>query len=101
MPEAASTLNVLTADIESLKHVLEKGRLRSVDLVDRYLDQIEKHDGYLHAMLSKPTRQSLRTVAAKLDRERDAGRIRSPLHGIPIIIKVAFYPIQCEFPVGD
>lgn len=89
MSKPTPALNVLTADIRSLNDLLERGRLKSVDLIDRYLDQIEKHDGYLHAMLSKPTRQNLKIVAAKLDHERDIGKIRSPLHGIPIIIKVA------------
>lgn len=88
MSTTTAAFNVLTADVKLLKNLLEKGTLKSTDLVNRYLDQIEKHDGYLHAMLSKPTRQSLQTIASCLDEERKAGSIRSPLLGIPIIIKV-------------
>ena len=88
MSTTTAAFNVLTADVKLLKNLLEKGTLKSTDLVNRYLDQIEKHDGYLHSMLSKPTRQSLQTIASSLDEERKAGSIRSPLHGIPIIIKV-------------
>ncbi|TVY19360.1 putative amidase [Lachnellula arida] len=94
MSTTTAAFNVLTADVKLLKNLLEKGTLKSTDLVNRYLDQVEKHDGYLHAMLSKPTRQSLQTIASSLDEERKAGSIRSPLHGIPIIIKdnIATHP---------
>lgn len=66
-----STLDVLTADIKSLTDALESGSLRSVDPIDRYVDQIEKHDHYLHAMLSLPSRESLKDFPSKLDHERD------------------------------
>ncbi|VUC23995.1 unnamed protein product [Clonostachys rosea] len=79
---------ILGADAAFLLHLLEAGSLKSVDIVNQYLDQIEKHDGYLHAMLSMPSRQALRAVAASLDDEHAAGRLRGPLHGIPIIIKL-------------
>lgn len=65
MSKHTSALNVLTADIQYLKDILEKGSLRSVDLIDRSLDQIEKHDHYLHTILSLPLRQSLEVIASK------------------------------------
>ncbi|KAK4456218.1 putative amidase [Podospora aff. communis PSN243] len=79
--------DVLTADAKQLADLLDKGSLKSVDLVDRYLDQIEKHDGYLHAVISKPSRQALHAIARGLDEERKAGKLSSGLHGIPIVIK--------------
>ncbi|KAG0648046.1 amidase [Hyphodiscus hymeniophilus] len=98
MSTTTAALNVLTADVKLLKTLLERGTLKSADLVNWYLDQIEKHDGYLHAMLSKPTRQKLQIIASSLDEERRAGTIRSPLHGIPIIIKVSLVPLQTVVP---
>jgi amidase len=95
MSKSTVALNVLTADVKLLKDLLEKGTLKSVDLVDRYLDQIEKHDGYLHAMLSIPSRQNLRTIASALDEERNSGTLRGPLHGIPVIIKVELHLAFC------
>ena len=89
MPNVLS-LDVLTADVKLLQNLLENGRTTSVNLVDSYLAQVHKHDGYLHAMLSMPSRDSLRNAAAKLDEERLRKKIRSPLHGIPIVVKVFF-----------
>ena len=83
-----TAISLLTADVRSLKDLLERGALTSVDLIDQYLEQIAKHDGYLHAMLSIPSRQILHTAASALDQERQSGKLRGPLHGIPIIIKV-------------
>ncbi|KAH8587275.1 amidase signature domain-containing protein [Bisporella sp. PMI_857] len=87
MSKSTVAVNLLTADVKLLKDLLEKGTLKSGDLVDRYLDQIDKHDGYLHAMLSIASRQNLRAIASALDEERNSGRLRGPLHGIPVIIK--------------
>ena len=84
-----SAFDVLTADARTLKELLAEGSLKSVDLVDRYLEQIEKHDGYLHAVMSIPPKDNLLATAATLDEERKSGKLRSPLHGLPIIIKVS------------
>ncbi|MCJ1357711.1 MAG: hypothetical protein MMC33_007707 [Icmadophila ericetorum] len=94
MSKRMSVFNVLTADVKCLKDLLEKGSLKSVDLVDGYLDQIERLDSYHHAMISIPSRQTLQTIAADLDEERTSGSVRGPLHGIPIIIKdnIATHP---------
>ena len=91
-------LDVLTADVKLLQHLLESGSIKSVDLVDSYLTQIHKHDDYLHAMLSMPFHDSLRKIAADLDEERLNRKIRSPLHGIPIVIKVFRRPWVRESP---
>lgn len=61
--------------------------------MDLYLDQIHRHDGYLHGMLSMPSRDALQRIAAVLDEERTAGKVRSKLHGIPVILKAAV-PMQ-------
>ena len=92
------SVNALTADVHLLQTLLGEGSIKSVDLVNTYLAQIRKHDDYLHAMLSKPSSDALLKVAAKLDEERLNGNIRSPLHGIPIVIKVRDKPCErCRF----
>ncbi|ESZ98762.1 hypothetical protein SBOR_0868 [Sclerotinia borealis F-4128] len=58
-----------------------------------YLAQIKKHNragAQLHAIISTPTKQQLLDVAQRLDQERKTGKIRGPLHGVPIIVKDAF-----------
>ena len=80
--------DLLTVDAKTLAIELGRGRLSSVELVERSLDMIQKHDGYLHAMLSIVPREKLKQTAEALDRERQQGKLRGPLHGIPIVVKV-------------
>ena len=80
--------NPLTATASELQELLSSGQVRSVDLVARSLAQIDKYDTYLRAIISVSS-TALET-ARKLDEERLSGRIRGPLHGIPILIKVSF-----------
>lgn len=82
------SIDLLTATAEDLQQLLEDGELTSVELVDRCFAQIERHDHYLRAVLQR--NPQARTVAATLDVERKNGRLRGPLHGIPILIKVFF-----------
>lgn len=80
--------DLLTADAKTLAAELARGSLSSVDLVEGSLAMIQKHDGYLRAMLSMVPTDQLKQTAENLDRERKMGKLRGPLHGIPIVIKV-------------
>ena len=84
--------DVLTATASQLQDGLRKGSLTSVMIVQSYLAQIRRHNhagAHLNAMLSMPSEDKLLSVARSLDVERSAGRVRGPLHGIPIILKDA------------
>lgn len=87
-PGSQIALDPLTADAKTLAAHLGLGRVTSVELVETSLDMIQKHDGYLHAMLSIVQRDKLKETAEALDRERQQGKLRGPLHGIPIVVKV-------------
>jgi amidase len=78
----------LTTNAVELVALLSANKLTSVDIVTLYLDQIVHRNPSLHAFLSIAPRDSLLRVASELDKERRQGRVRSPLHGIPIVIKV-------------
>lgn len=80
--------DLLTADSKTLASGLTNGHFTSVDLVDKSLEMIQKHDKYLHAMLSLVPKDQLRQRAEALDKERKDGKVRGRLHGIPIVIKV-------------
>jgi amidase len=63
-------------------------------VVEAYLDQIERHNRAglaLQAIISVAPRESVLAQARILDEERRQGRkIRSALHGVPIVVKVLF-----------
>ncbi|KAI4870985.1 putative glutamyl-tRNA amidotransferase subunit A [Hypoxylon rubiginosum] len=94
MESKPDKFDVLTADVETIQGLLSCGNITSENLVDLYLAQISKHDGFLHAMIETASREILLRQAHDLDTERRAGNIRGPPHGIPIIIKdnIATHP---------
>ncbi len=89
-PRAASfgALEVTEASLTTLAAAMEAGRTSSVQLVDAYLARIAAYD---HAGPAINTiiriNPRARADAARLDAERKAGKVRGPLHGIPVIIK--------------
>jgi amidase len=61
------------------------GGLSSVALTEAYLGRIERLDPVLHAVIE--TNPAALDIAARRDAERQAGRTRGPLHGIPVLVK--------------
>jgi amidase len=76
------------ATIGQLQEWLRDGRYTSRALVEAYLariDALDRRGPGLHAMLD--LNPDALAIADSLDAERRAGRVRGPLHGIPIVIK--------------
>lgn len=65
---------------------LRIGAVTSVELVRALLARIEIYNPKLNAFITVLKEQSL-AQAAQLDAEAKAGRVRGPLHGIPISLK--------------
>jgi amidase len=82
-----SALNLLTATAEELSYSLSTGAITSVSLLHLYLSHIKKHDPHLNAIIDLAPESSVLDTAASLDYERKLGRIRGPLHGVPVIVK--------------
>jgi amidase len=80
-----TSFSVVEASIPEMQRAMEQGRVTSQELVRQYLERIEKYDSLLHATVTV-NRNALREAEA-LDRERAAGKVRGPLHGIPIALK--------------
>ena len=78
-------VDIVEASIYELQDALTDGRLTSRELVQMYLDRINKYEDRLNATAA--ISPSAMQDATYLDRERAAGRVRGPLHGIPIAIK--------------
>jgi amidase len=77
--------SVVEASISDIRAALEQGRVTSRELVTQYLARIATYEDKLHAALAV-NRNALQEADA-LDRERAAGRVRGPLHGIPVAVK--------------
>ncbi|KAF8531053.1 amidase signature domain-containing protein [Trichophaea hybrida] len=82
-----SAINLLTTTAEELSYTLAAGDVSSVGVIRLYLDHIKKYDVHLNAMIQLAPKSSVLDIAASLDYERKMGKIRGPLHGIPVIVK--------------
>lgn len=85
---AKERIHVLVTNAVDLQQLLQTNRITSVQVVQEYLCQIDRHDSAMSAFISPAPRDKLLRVAATLDEERLKGHTRSPLHGIPIILNV-------------
>jgi amidase len=75
----------IEATIPQLQAMMESGGLTSRKLTLGYLQHIDALNPLLHAVIE--TNPNAIAIAAQLDNERRAGRVRGPLHGIPILLK--------------
>lgn len=89
--KSGAAIEITEASITDVQAALTAGRMSSVQLVQLYLARIAAYD---HA---GPELNSLirlnpkaRAEAAALDAERKMGKVRGPMHGIPVIIKDNF-----------
>lgn len=83
-----SKLDILSATASDLQDLLHTRQASSVQLVEAYQRQISRHDATLNAFICLAPEQQAIAAAASLDRERLEGRVRSQLHGIPVVVKV-------------
>ncbi|KAG8736352.1 hypothetical protein FRC12_017667, partial [Ceratobasidium sp. 428] len=85
------------ASILELQAGLEKNQFTSVDLIRAYLariDEVNFTGAKLRAVIE--TNPSALKQAASLDDERKKSGKRSPLHGIPILLKDNIATLTCE-----
>ena len=84
-PSPAAPVTVVEASIADLRKAMEEGRTTSTALVQQYLMRIALYEDRFNATLY--VNPDALKVAAERDTERAAGKIRGPLHGIPIALK--------------
>ncbi len=69
-----------------LQEGIKKGSITSVEIVNHYLDKIQRLDSNLHAFVEVYADEALNAAKAA-DTMRSNGLLLSPLHGLPIAIK--------------
>ncbi|HTR29017.1 MAG TPA: amidase [Puia sp.] len=80
------TLNEATIDV--LQQKMQQGIYTSRSITGLYLkriDQVDKAGPGLHAVIE--VNPDALSIADQLDSERKAGKVRGPLHGIPVLVK--------------
>ena len=82
---AQTQFSVVEAGIADMQSAMAGGRVTARELVQQYLTRIAIYDKKLNAVVTVNP-NALRD-AEERDRERAQGKLRGPLHGIPIALK--------------
>ena len=83
--QRAADVDLEEATIAQLQESMRSGARTARSLAAAYLARINALDSKLHAVIE--TNPEALAIADRMDAERKAGRVRGPLHGIPVLIK--------------
>src|SRR5205823_546757 len=74
--------------IAELQNLMKSGEITSRELTQAYIDRIDQIDqsGMQLNSIMEINSDAL-AIADELDRERQHGHVRGPLHGIPVLLK--------------
>lgn len=81
----AAPFSVVEASFSDMQAAMAEGRVTARQLVEQYLQRIALHEETLNATLA--VNPKALEDADRLDAERKAGKVRGPLHGIPVALK--------------
>jgi amidase len=74
--------------VRDAQAAMSSGRVSARRLAEMYLERVERIDRRGPALNSViETNPDALSIAESLDRERKQGRVRGPLHGVPVLIK--------------
>ena len=82
-----TTIDLMDADIAFLQKEMEAGHVTSAELTQMYIDRINTYDRPLDLNSIIAINPDAVSDAKALDRERLEGKVRGPLHGIPVVVK--------------
>src|ERR1700674_2110393 len=85
IPGKQRPFNVVEATIPEMQAAMKQGRVTSRELVVQYLTRIALYNRRLNAVITVNP-HALRD-AEERDHDRAHGKLRGPLHGIPIALK--------------
>jgi amidase len=83
--EPAVDFEVVEATIPAMQRAMEEGHVTARALVEAHLLRITRYEERVNAVIT--INGNALEDADQLDRERGEGRVKGPLHGIPIALK--------------
>jgi len=88
-PPSVPAFDLEELTVAELQKRIESGAESARSLAEKYLARIDQLDrrGPLFLRSVLETNPDALAIAEKLDQERKAGRVRGPLHGIPVLVK--------------
>jgi len=71
--------------VSELQNAMKSGKWSSERITKKYLERIQEVDKRLNSVIE--INPDAEKIAEEMDRERKAGRVRSMLHGVPVLLK--------------
>jgi hypothetical protein len=90
------SFSVVEATIPEMQAAMKLGRVTSREIVTQYLVRIALYNRKLNAVIT--VNLNALTEADARDRERAQGKVRGPLHGIPIALKDNMQTVRLTKP---
>jgi amidase len=87
-PAAPTDFALNEATIDALQQKMQQGVYTARSIAELYLKRIEQIDKVgpgLHAVIE--VNPDALAIADQMDQERKAGKVRGPMHGIPVLVK--------------
>lgn len=82
---STQTFKIEEATVVELQSAMSSGRSTSRSITQSYLARIVNLDKKINSIIE--LNPDALAIAAQMDRERRGGKVRGPLHGIPVVIK--------------
>ncbi len=79
-------MQITRMSLKALSEAMQRGELTSCKITQAYIDRIHQVEDKVQAFISLNEEQAMET-ALLCDRQRAAGEMVSPLHGIPVAVK--------------
>jgi Asp-tRNA(Asn)/Glu-tRNA(Gln) amidotransferase A subunit family amidase len=99
---APAGFDVTEKSIADLQEAMQAGQVTSRQLVELYLARIAAYDRTGPALNAITVlNPEARPAADALDAERRSGRVRGPLHGIPILVKDNYETVEMPTSAGS
>jgi amidase len=86
------SFSIVEATIPEMQAAMQAGRVTSREIVTQYLLRIARYNRGLNAIIT--VNPNALSEADSRDRERAEGKVRGPLHGIPIALKDNIHTIN-------
>ncbi|KAI5812127.1 amidase signature domain-containing protein [Pyronema omphalodes] len=83
LADSSTSFNPLTATVQELSPLIASGELTPSSVLNTYLHEISTYDGYLKSIIEKAPLQSVRKIAAQLDKQPP----KSAVHGMVMVVK--------------
>src|SRR5262245_29043027 len=83
--QAGTRFSVVEASIPDMQKAMADGRVSSEEIVKQYLIRIATYENVINASIA--VNPHALELARQLDEERKRGKLRGPLHGIPVALK--------------